>query len=104
MSESKINDFFKHKGEYSHTRLISIIGSFVIFGAFIYYPDNNGLQNLMAIIISASLINATASKFSKQIKYDNEPASDEEVWGAECEQFEHDPVGPTKRTRNRRNS
>ena len=65
MSESKINDFLKHKGEYSHTRLISIIGSFVIFGAFIYYPDNNGLQNLMAIIISASLINATASKFSK---------------------------------------
>ena len=65
MRESKINDFFKHKGEYSHTRLISIIGSFVIFGAFIYYPDNSGLQNLMAIVISASLINATASKFSK---------------------------------------
>ena len=61
MRESKINDFFKHKGEYSHTRLISIIGSFVIFGAFIY----SGLQNLMAIVISASLINATASKFSK---------------------------------------
>ena len=65
MRESKINDFFKHKGEYSHTRLISIIGSFVIFGSFIYYPDNSGLQNLMAIVISASLINATASKFSK---------------------------------------
>lgn len=104
MAESKINDFFKHKGEYSHTRLISIIGSFVIFGAFIYYPDNSGLQNLMAIIISASLINATASKFSKQIKYDNEPASDEEVWGAECEQPEYGSLGRTKRTRDRSNS
>jgi hypothetical protein len=104
MEESKINDFFKHKGEYSHTRLISIIGSFVIFGSFIYYPSNSGLQNLMAIIISASLINATASKFSKQIKYDNESASDEEVWDSIADQSEHDPVGCTKRTRNRRNS
>jgi hypothetical protein len=102
MSESKINDFFKHKGEYSHTRLISIIGSFVIFGAFIYYPDNSGLQNLMAIIISASLINATASKFSKQNDY--EPTSNEEVWDAECEQPEYGPVGRTKRTRDRSNS
>jgi hypothetical protein len=102
MAESKINDFLKHKGEYSHTRLISIIGSFVIFGAFIYYPDNSGLQNLMAIIISASLINATASKFSKQNDY--EPTSDEEVWDSITDQSEHDPMGCTKRTRNRRNS
>jgi hypothetical protein len=65
MSQSKISDFLKTKGEYSHTRLISIIGSFVVFGAFLYNPSDNGLQDLMAIVISGSLINATASKFSK---------------------------------------
>lgn len=65
MNPSKITDFLKSKGEYSHTRLISIIGSFVVFGAFLYNPSDNGLQDLMAIIISGSLINATASKFSK---------------------------------------
>lgn len=65
MTKSKISDFFKSKGEYSHTRLISIIGSLVVFGAFLYNPSNNGLQDLMAIIISGSLINATASKFTK---------------------------------------
>jgi len=65
MNPSSISDFLKTKGEYSHTRLISIIGSFVVFGAFLYDPSNNGLQDLMAIVISGSLINATASKFSK---------------------------------------
>jgi hypothetical protein len=65
MKPSSISDFLKTKGEYSHTRLISIIGSFVVFGAFLYDPSNNGLQDLMAIVISGSLINATASKFSK---------------------------------------
>lgn len=65
MKPSSISDFFKSKGEYSHTRLISIIGSLVVFGAFIYNSSNNGLQDLMAIVISGSLINATASKFSK---------------------------------------
>jgi len=65
MKLSNISDFLKSKGEYSHTRLISIIGSFVVFGAFIYDSSNNGLQDLMAIVISGSLINATASKFSK---------------------------------------
>lgn len=65
MNQSKIIDFLKSKGEYSHTRLISIIGSFVVFGAFLYNPSDNGLQDLMAIVISGSLINATASKFSK---------------------------------------
>lgn len=65
MKQSTISDFLKSKGEYSHTRLISIIGSFVVFGAFLYNPSDNGLQDLMAIVISGSLINATASKFSK---------------------------------------
>lgn len=65
MNQSKITDFLKSKGEYSHTRLISIIGSFVVFGTFLYNPSDNGLQDLMAIVISGSLINATASKFSK---------------------------------------
>lgn len=61
-----ISDFFKSNNQFSHTRLISIFGSLVVFGAFLYEPTNTGLQNLMAIIISGSLINATASKFSKQ--------------------------------------
>jgi len=65
MKPSSISDFLKTKGEYSHTRLISIIGSFVVFGAFLHNPSDNGLQDLMAIVISGSLINATASKFSK---------------------------------------
>ncbi len=61
-----ISDFFKYNGHYSHTRLISIIGSLVVFGTFIYNPTNTGLQNLMAIVISGSLLNATASKFTKK--------------------------------------
>lgn len=61
-----ISDFFKYNGQYSHTRLISIIGSLVVFGSFLYNPTNTGLQNLMAIIISGSLLNATASKFSRK--------------------------------------
>lgn len=65
MTNLKISEFFKSNNQFSHTRLISIIGSFVVFGAFLYDPSNTGLQNLMAIIISGSLINATASKFSK---------------------------------------
>ena len=63
--ESKISDFVKYNGEYSHTRLISIIGSIVVFGVFIFQYDNVGIQNLVSIIISGSLINATVSKFSK---------------------------------------
>lgn len=101
MNQSKITDFLKSKGEYSHTRLISIIGSFVVFGAFLYNPSDNGLQDLMAIVISGSLINATASKFSKE-KYGNESTSNEEVWDAESEQPEHGTMGRAKRIRNRR--
>lgn len=103
MTKSKINDFFKSKGEYSHTRLISIIGSLVVFGAFLYEPTNTGLQNLMAIIISGSLINATASKFTKQ-EYGNESASNKEVWDAESEQSEYGSVGCTCGARDRGNS
>jgi hypothetical protein len=74
-----LTEFFKDgKGSYSHTRLISIIGSFCVFGVFIIIPDNEGVQNLMVILLSGSLINATASKFAdrnKQIDYGNEPTS-----------------------------
>jgi hypothetical protein len=79
MTKYKISDFLKHKGEYSHTRLISIIGSLVVFGAFLSDPSNDGLQDLMAIVISGSLINATASKFSKNetIRTSRSSGSDE---------------------------
>jgi hypothetical protein len=103
MTKSKISDFLKSKGEFSHTRLISIIGSLVVFGTFVYEPTNTGLQNLMAIVISGSLINATASKFSKQ-EYGNESASNKEVWDAESEQSEYGSVGCTCGARDRGNS
>lgn len=103
MTKSKISDFFKSKGEFSHTRLISIIGSLVVFGAFLYESTNTGLQNLMAIIISGSLINATASKFSKQ-EYGNESTSNKEVWDAESEQSAHGSVGCTCGARDRSDS
>ena len=59
-----LTDFFKNEGKYSHTRLISIIGSFIVFGVFIVYPTNDGLQNIVLGILAASLTNATASKFA----------------------------------------
>lgn len=82
-------EFFKDgKGNYSHTRLISIIGSFCVFGVFLWIPTNNGIQDLMTILLSGSLINATASKFAektKQKEYGNEPTSPEEVRATESE-------------------
>ena len=62
---SDFSQFFKINNQYSHTRLISIIGSFVVLGVFAFNYENTGIQNLVAIIISGSLINATVSKFSK---------------------------------------
>lgn len=60
-----LSEFFKgENGNYSHTRLISIIGSFCVFGVFVYMPSNDGVQNLMTILLTGSLINATASKFA----------------------------------------
>lgn len=76
-------DFFKDgKGNYSHTRLISIIGSFCVFGVFLFMPENDGVQNLMTILLSGSLINATASKFAernKQQEYGNEPTGAKKI-------------------------
>jgi hypothetical protein len=103
MTKSKISDFLKSKGEYSHTRLISIIGSLVVFGSFLCDSSNNGLQDLVAIVISGSLINATASKFSKE-KYGNESASNKEVWDAESEQSEYGSMGCTCGARDRSDS
>jgi hypothetical protein len=33
---------------------------------FLYYPNNDGIQNLMTILLTGSLINATASKFAER--------------------------------------
>lgn len=59
-------DFFKSQGEYSHTRLISITGSFIVFGLFIVSPENDGLQNIVLGILATSLTNATVSKFANR--------------------------------------
>jgi hypothetical protein len=76
-------EFFKDsKGNLSHTRLISIIGSFCVFGVFVYMPNNDGVQDLMTILLTGSLINATASKFAdrnKQTDYGNESASPKKI-------------------------
>lgn len=61
-----LTDFFKNEGKYSHTRLISIFGSFVVFGLLLAYPTNDGLQNIVLGILAASLTNATASKFANR--------------------------------------
>lgn len=65
MENGSIKDFFKSKGEYSHTRLISIVGSFIVFGVLINNPLNDGLQEITMWILVASLTNASASKFTE---------------------------------------
>lgn len=68
-----LSEFFKgENGNYSHTRLISIIGSFCVFGVFVYMPSNDGVQNLMTILLTGSLINATASKFADKRNSNND--------------------------------
>jgi hypothetical protein len=69
-----LTEFFKdEKGNYSHTRLISIIGSFIVLGLLLFHPTNDGLQNIVLGILAASLTNATVSKFAnrRQRKADN---------------------------------
>jgi uncharacterized membrane protein YeaQ/YmgE (transglycosylase-associated protein family) len=69
-----LTEFFKdEKGNYSHTRLISIIGSFIVLGLLLFHPTNDGLQNIVLGILAASLTNATVSKFAnrRQRKVDN---------------------------------
>jgi uncharacterized membrane protein YeaQ/YmgE (transglycosylase-associated protein family) len=69
-----LTEFFKdEKGSYSHTRLISIIGSFIVLGLLLVHPTNDGLQNIVLGILAASLTNATVSKFAnrRQRKVDN---------------------------------
>jgi hypothetical protein len=61
-----ISDFFKYRGQWSHTRLISIAGSFIVFWKFIQHPDNFGLQDLMMAIIGFAFGSATMSKFTKE--------------------------------------
>jgi len=64
-----LTEFFKdEKGAHSHTRLISIIGSFVVLGLFAFYPTNDGLQNTVLGILATSLTNATVSKFAPKSK------------------------------------
>lgn len=64
-TKNKISEFLTHNGEFSHTRLISILGSFIVFIVFCYHPLDTGVQNLMFGILAASLTNATVSKFAK---------------------------------------
>ena len=72
-----LTDFFRdEKGNYSHTRLISIIGSFIVLGSFTMYPTNDGLQNIVLGILAASLTNATASKFANRRNKNNQDGNE----------------------------
>jgi hypothetical protein len=105
--EKSLKDFVSHNNEYSHTRLISLIGSLIVFIMFILNPLNDGLQNIVLGILAASLTNATISKFSnrsKQQNYGNESTSSQEVWDSDCEQPEPGSVGCTCGARDRFNS
>lgn len=64
---ARIKEFLEYKGVLSHTRLISIVGSFVSFGVYIFNPENLGVQNVVIAIIAFSLTNTTASKFVEKI-------------------------------------
>jgi hypothetical protein len=64
----KISEFFQYDGVFSHTRLISIVGSFISFGVFVFNPENVGVQNVVIAIIAFSLTNTTASKFVENFK------------------------------------
>jgi hypothetical protein len=64
----KISQFLQYDGVFSHTRLISIVGSFVTFGVFVFNPENAGVQNVVIAIIGFSLANTTASKFVENFK------------------------------------
>lgn len=64
----KISEFLQHEGVFSHTRLISIVGSFITFGVFVFNPENTGIQNVVIAIIGFSLANTTASKFVDNFK------------------------------------
>lgn len=64
----KISEFFQYDGVFSHTRLISIVGSFISFGVFMFNPENVGVQNVVIAIIAFSLTNTTASKFVENFK------------------------------------
>jgi hypothetical protein len=64
----KISEFFQYEGVFSHTRLISIVGSFISFGVFVCNPENVGVQNVVIAIIAFSLTNTTASKFVENFK------------------------------------
>ncbi len=69
-----ISDFLKYKGQWSHTRLISIVGSSIVFWKFIEHPENFGLQDLMMAIIGFAFGSSTVSKFTNKnnqsINYD----------------------------------
>jgi hypothetical protein len=69
-----ISNFFKYRGQWSHTRLISIVGSGIVFWKFIEHPDNFGLQDLMMAIIGFAFGSATMSKFTKE---NNQSINDE---------------------------
>lgn len=98
-----LSDFISYKGEYSSSRLVFLIGSFVILSEFIYNPESIGVQNLVMAIMGYSAAATTISKFSKQQQYGNESASVEEVWDAESEQPEYGSVGRPSGARNRNN-
>lgn len=64
--QKSLSDFVSYKGEYSSGRLISLVGSIIVYFLLIKNPENVGIQNLAMAVIGYSFAATTVSKFSKQ--------------------------------------
>lgn len=64
-----LSDFVSYRGEYSSGRLISLVGSIIVYFLLIKNPENVGIQNLAMAVIGYSFAATTVSKFSKQQYY-----------------------------------
>jgi hypothetical protein len=79
--ERSLKDFISHKGEYSSSRLVFLIGSLVILSEFIYNPESMGVQNLVMAIMGYSAAATTVSKFAERPRrYKNQPDNIDEVY------------------------
>ena len=67
--ERSLSDFISYKGEYSSSRLVFLIGSFVILSEFIYNPESIGVQNLVMAVMGYAAAATTVSKFADRPRY-----------------------------------
>lgn len=69
--EKTLSDFVSYRGEYSSGRLISLVGSAIVFSLLIKNPENVGIQNLAMAVIGYSFASTTVSKFAKKETFDD---------------------------------